>query len=596
MVKLTDFRCFVMVSLSLMVRSRADAEERAKKIASGVLFEKNVAITTRDGSTLRGNVYRPITAGKYPVIMGMSAYGKDLHTKAIHGDAWKDMLARVPGLLDKSSGAYHAWELYDPEVWVPYGYVLVRIDSRGSGKSPGQLNPLSAKEAQDYYDAIEWAAAQKWSNGKVGMAGISYYAMIQWQVAALQPPHLAGFVAWEGASDAYRDVSRHGGILSNVFPRLWWARQVVPIQNGFGGSPFKDADDGAPIGGPRSLSAAELAANRVDALALSAQHSLDDPYYKERTPDFSKIVVPFLSAANWGGLGLHLRGNIEGFVRASSKQKWLETHGSNHYIPFFRAEGQALQKQFFDYFLKGADNGWGARPPVSLRVRNPGEKFELREEREWPLKRTEWRQLVLDASAMQLRSNATSDASVSYSALTGSAVFKTQPFEKTTEITGPLWANLWVSSSTSDMDIFATLQLFDRDAKEVTFEGASEAAAPISQGWLRVSHRKLDKAKTTPYRPYHAHDEAQPMEPGRAYEVQVEIWPTCIVVPQGYTLALRIEGKDFSRGRSPTGLMTGSGPFLHTDPKDRPAKVFGGTNTIHTGGKHASYLVLPVIP
>ena len=140
--------------------------------------------------------------------------------------------------------------------------------------------------------------------------------------------------------------------------------------------------------------------------------------------------------------------------------------------------------------------------------------------------------------------------------------------------------NLWVSSSTEDMDIFATLQLFRPDGKEVTWEGASEPAVPVGQGWLRVSHRKLDPVLSTPWRPYHSHNEIQKLTPGDIYEVQVEVWPTCVVVPKGYTIALRLEGKDFTRSEK-AGILTGSGPFLHNDPDDRPPFTFKGTNTIY---------------
>ena len=582
----------------LIGASAAVAAETVKEIAPGVLFEKNVLVPMRDGSSLLANVYRPKEPGTYPVIMSLSAYSKDLHTKAIHGGAWDKMLDRIPGLLDNSSGLYHGWELLDPEVWVPYGYVLVRVDSRGSGKSPGILSPFSVQEIEDYYDAIEWAGVQSWSNAKVGMAGISYYAIIQWPVAALQPPHLTAFIPWEGASDTYRDFTRHGGILNNVFPKLVWARQVGPIQHGNLDTPFMDTDDSSShIGGTVAMTKAELEANSVFAMNMGALHPLIDEFYQERTADFSKITAPFLSSANWGGLGMHLRGNVEGFLNAASEQKWLEVHGSTHYLPFFSVEGQALQKEFFDHFLKSEDNGWDKRPPILLGIRHPGEKFVPREENEWPLARTEWRKLPLDASAMRLGGEkSTAEASVSYEAPKGEIRFDTQPFEETTEITGPLAANLWVSSSTADMDIFATLQLFDPEGKEVTFEGASEEAVPISQGWLRVSQRKLDPDKSTPERPYHSHDEAQPLEPGKIYEVQVEIWPTSIVVPKGYTLTLLIEGRDFSRGPGGSGLLTGSGPFLHNDRSDRPIALFGGTNTLHTGGNHESYLLIPVIP
>jgi uncharacterized protein len=145
------------------------------------------------------------------------------------------------------------------------------------------------------------------------------------------------------------------------------------------------------------------------------------------------------------------------------------------------------------------------------------------------------------------------------------------------------------------MDLFLTLRLFDADRNEVTFVGANDPRAPVSQGWLRVSQRKTDPKRSRPYKPYHPHDERLPVNQGEIYEVDVEIWPTSIVVPAGYHLALTIGGKDFERPDA-QGLMKGSGIFLHNDPADRPTHVFGGANTLHSGGKRASHLLMPLIP
>lgn len=318
--------------------------------------------------------------------------------------------------------------------------------------------------------------------------------------------------------------------------------------------------------------------------------------YRERSADFSKITIPVLSGANWGGMGLHSRGNFEGFYRSASKNKWLQVHGSNHRDPFYQDEGQRLQKEFFDHYLKGKDNGWNKRPPVILKVRHADGTFNNRDETEWPLARTVWTKLHLDPRTQKLRASAPSaEFELAYQALESGATFKTDLFEKETEITGPVMANLWVSSTTEDMDIFATLQLFTPNNKEVTFEGATEPAVPITQGWLRVSHRKLDPNLTTLWRPYHAHNEIQKLVPRKVYEVQVELWPTCIVVPKGYILTLKLQGKDFSRSEK-GGLFTGSGPFLHNHPIDRPLSIFGGTNIIYGGGRYGSYLQIPVVP
>jgi hypothetical protein len=589
----------------------AGAAEPAE-IREGVLFEKNVPIPTGDGALLMSNLFRPKPEGRYPVLMSMSVYGKDIHTRDFHPEVWEEMVANIPGLCERSSCEYHSWETPDPEVWVRDGYVVIRIDARGSGKTPGKLEPFQPREILDLYDAIEWAGTQPWSNGKVGLAGISYYAMVQWNVAALRPPHLAAIAPWEGAHDAYRDVLRHGGILSNVFPTEWAKRQVIPVQNGNAGSHFRDMDDGSPVGGPRVLSEEELERNRVDMLAEALKHPLDGPHYRERTARLEEIAVPLLSGANWGGFGLHSRGNFNGFREASSPQKWLEVHQGDHIAPFYEEAGRALLKQFYDHFLEGEENGWEKRPPVLLSIRRADGAEVRREESEWPLARTEWRKLYLDAATSSLLDGPPVEpARSSYSALGEALLFKTPPLPGEIELTGPMAAKLYVSSSTEDMDIFATVQAFAPDGEEVTFPGASEPAAPVAQGWLRVSHRKLDPERSRPWQPYHAHDEEQRMAPGQVYEVDVEIWPGQAVLPQGHAIGLRIEGKDFARPRPGLlgwardlvmddilhlNIQTGSGFFLHNHPEDRPKDLYGGENAVHTGGEHLSYLLIPVIP
>ena len=162
---------------------------------------------------------------------------------------------------------------------------------------------------------------------------------------------------------------------------------------------------------------------------------------------------------------------------------------------------------------------------------------------------------------------------------------------------------LWVSSSTSDADIFAVLRVFKPDGDEVLFMGAIDPHTPIGQGWLRASHRKRDAALSRPYRPYHTHDERQPLTPGTPVELDVEIWPTSIVVPAGYRIGLSIRGKDYETAK-PTGArlsnfkneLKGCGPFLHDDTRDRPAAVFGNETTIHIAPEFPAYILLPVIP
>ena len=572
------------------------------EVRDGMRIEWDVPLAMDDGVVLRADVFRPLVDRPCPVILSYGPYAKGLAFQEGYPSAWQRMVAEHPDVACGSSNKYQSWEVVDPEKWVPDGYVCVRVDSRGAGRSPGYIDPFSPRETRDFYQCIEWAGVQPWSDGKVGLNGISYYGINQWQVASLQPPHLAALCTWEGAADWYRDMTHHGGILSTFWAN-WFDMQVKTVQYGLGARGPRSRVTGELVCGDVTLSEQELYANRADFGAEVLAHPLDDDYHKARSPAWDKITVPLLSAANWGGQGLHPRGNFEGYLRAASKHKWLEAHGIEHWTHFYTDYGVKLQKRFFDHFLKGADNGWSAQPRVQLQVRHV-ERFVERHESEWPLARTQWTKFYLNCADHSLvREPPEAARQITYDARGEGVTFISPPLGAETEITGPLAARLCVSSATTDADFFLVLRVFTPDLREVVFMGAIDPHTPVAQGWLRASHRKLDAALSTPYRPYHTHDEPQPLTPGAVVTLDVELWPTSVVVPAGYRIALTVRGHDYEYAKS-TGArlsnfkneLRGCGPFLHDDPRDRPAAVFGGNNTLHFGPGHASWIVLPVVP
>ena len=570
----------------------------------GMYIDWDVPIEMEDGVVLRGDVYRPAVDGNYPVIMTYGPYGKWLRFRDLYVDQWERMCEEHPDVPAGSTNKYQNWETVDPEKWVSDGYVVVRVDSRGAGRSPGIMDIWSPREAQDFYNCIEWAATQPWSNGKVGLNGISYYAMNQWQAAALQPPHLAAICVWEGAADYYRDLTFHGGIYCTSRHR-WFPSQVLRVQHGRGAKGLRSSINGDWVSGPETLTDEELGSLRRDWLSATYSNPLaSDKFWTDRMPDWSKVRTPLLSSANWGGQGLHLRGNFEGFVRASSENKWLEVHGMEHWTSFYTDYGVAIQKRFFGHFLKGEDTGWLEQPAVQLQVRFPGETFVERHENEWPLARTQWTKFYLDPKSARFSTEPLAEGSVkTYGGLSEGVTFLTDPLPQATEITGPVAAKLFISSTTEDADFFLIVRVFSADLKELTFAGAVDPHTPIAQGWLRASHRKLDPKLTTSYRPYHAHDEIQKLTPGEIYELDIEIWPTCIVVPEGYRIGLTVRGRDYEwPGGLAKGLgthdavFTGVGPFKHADPRDRPTAIFGSGVTLHAGSDKQAHLLLPVIP
>ncbi|HEY7645007.1 MAG TPA: CocE/NonD family hydrolase, partial [Hyphomicrobiales bacterium] len=176
----------------------------------GMAIDWDVGITMDDGVTLRADVFRPPGPGRYPVLLTYGPYAKGLAFQDGYPSAWNRMVAEHADVPHGSSNRHQNWEVVDPETWVPHGYVCVRVDSRGTGRSPGFIDHFSPRETKDFYDCIEWAGVQDWSNGKVGLSGVSYYGINQWHVASLQPPHLAAMCIWEGAADWYRDMTHHG--------------------------------------------------------------------------------------------------------------------------------------------------------------------------------------------------------------------------------------------------------------------------------------------------------------------------------------------------------------------------------------------------
>ena len=548
---------------------------RAGEAADTILIEKDVAVPMRDGARLLADVFRPSGDARVPAILNLGPYQKD-------------KLWVVPDTLEEKPNEWMNWETVNPAWWVPRGYAAVRVDGRGSGKSPGQCEPWSLAEAVDFYDAIEWAAAQPWCNGKVGLLGISYYAINQWFVANLNPPSLKAIIPWEGFADLYRDALYHGGIL-NVFMTNWFTAHLMHHKLGRASQQLPDAW-------------------KVNTLDLWLGNNLDSGALAGAQAQWDKITVPFFSVGNWTGFGLHLRGNTEAFMRSGSKHKKLRIHTGSHVHPFYTEEGRADQVRFFDHWLKGIDSGVMDEPPVKLAIRHGADKIEWRTEHEWPLARTQWTKLYFDLAKADgtcalVEQNPEQTSSRSYAAsslgsmgstsaassqVMGGGIkpgmgiaLETPPLARDIEVTGPLAARLWVASSSEDMDLFLTLRHFDAAGNEIMETGQQGTPVPVAKGWLRVSHRELDADLSLPYRPYHRHKRRLYLKPGEIVPVDVEIWPTSMVFKKGERLRLDVQPRD--------GVGSQGYPHYHADYNT-------GTNTVYAGGERESYLLLPLIP
>ena len=518
-----------------------------------VIFEQDVPIRVRDGTVLRADIYRPATSEDeaFPVLMSLSAYQKALDRVLPHEPPFTHV------------------ERPDPEWWTARGYVLVFVDSRGTGTSPGQSAIWSMQEARDYYDAIEWSAVQPWSSGKVGLIGVSYYAITQWNVASLNPPSLTTIIPWEGWADMYRDSVFHGGVFNQGFYGRWWldVRGKQLLEN-------TRADNSAALS--------------EDLIYNFLAHHMDSPWWDEvkSRAQFDQITVPLYSSGNWGGWNHHMRGNIDGYVRSASENKKLQMHIGGHVDAFYSDEGKVEMLRWYDYWLKDIDTGIMDEPPVKLCVRTSVGECEWRFEEEWPLERTQYTRYYLSDEPAGVVSDAIYDRTLTrdppdsggelsyasgpeaYSRANRglpTATFVTEPLEEDVEITGHINLVMWVSSETDDMDVFAYLRKMSPD-------GTVETA---TRGILQVSHRKLDPELSTPYRPYHTHDEEQKLTPGEIVPIEVEIWATSMVFNAGDRIRLDVNAHDGQHYFAAYNLRN---------------------NTIYTGGERASYVVLPIVP
>ena len=546
----------------------------------GMIVEKDVKIPLRDGGYLCADIFRPDSAEKFPAIANITVYNKD-------------KLWIPPSDLEEEANPYMNWEAANPMWWVPRGYVCVRIDSRGTGKSPGRCEPSSYQESVDFYDCIEWLAKQEWCSGNLGTLGISYHAACQWRLANLNPPSLKAIIPWEGRADQYRDQAYHGGIFSMGFLGNWINQHMA--RHLLGRTRKYNPDSFSP-----------------DMLWQYLSHDLDSEWWRMCSARWDQIKVPVYTVGNWGGWGLHLRGNTEAYLCAASKQKKLRIHTGDHFRPFHSNEGKVDQLRFFDYWLKGMQNGIMDEPPIKLEIRTGGSKkpYAFRYENEWPLARTRWTKMYFSiekerspdethAEGRLVPEEVATTRQISYSGSnpnkagigSGSSApgigrsgisFVTDPMTQDTEITGPLMANLWVSSTAEDMDVMVTLRNIDPEGKEVFELGQQGQPVVLTKGWLRASHRKLDPQKSLPYRPYHAHNERLWLEPNVPVECQIEIISTCIVLKKGHQLRVDIHAQD----------SAGSGNFthFHADYNEE------ATHTFYAGGAMNSYILLPIIP
>lgn len=528
--------------------------------ADGMLVERDVAVPMRDGVRLYADIHRPLGRQKVPAIIAWSPYGK-------HRPFQYEYFLKFAGVDRKWISRYTMFEGPDPVYWTRKGYAIIHVDIRGVWGSEGDATFWCHDEGRDGYDFIEWVAAQDWCTGRTGMTGVSYLAISQWQIAAARPPHLAAINPWEGLSDMYREFSFHGGIPETAFSPIW----------------------------QKSIS---YSLNRVeDVLAMMKDHPLFDAYWATKVADLAKIDIPAYVVAGWGDQGLHLRGTLEAYNGIRSKDKWLEIHGRKKWQYFHQPDSVEKQRAFFDHFLKGMDNQVPRWPRVRLEVRDAYYQGKFRNETEWPLARTQYRKLFLDARSgsleaapvrarSQARYEAPGDGTRSPAAYRQERAQFDYVFREDTELTGHMKLRLWVEAiGADDMDLFIAIQKFDRRGIYVPFAAFSALDdGPVALGWLRASHRELDKKRSTEYRPWLMHKRQLKLRPGVPVQVEIEIWPSGTRFAKGETLRVVVQGSDIYQ-------------YAHWVVRaGHPKTINAGTHIIYTGGGFDSHLLIPFVP
>jgi predicted acyl esterase len=526
--------------------------------APGIRVDRDVAVPMRDGAALRVNVFRPAREGRFPVMMCAHPYGKDLFPKRWPFGYSPSAAYRFMRLPDPFTfSAYTTWEAPDPSYWVLQGYAVVNVDLRGFGSSDGVGSLLSDEEAADYAEVIEWAAAQPWSSGRVGLNGVSYLAISQWKVAALRPKSLAAICPWEGFSDVYRDIAYPGGVRDDGFIDFWatMTERAGRVRD--------------------SLRAGQLA------------HPEWDDFWAARTPALERIEVPALICASFSDQCLHTRGGFEAFRRIGSTHRFLYTHRGGKWSTYYSPDALALQSRFFDCFLKGEDNGMRATDPVRLEIRRRGDEVHsVRGERAWPLPSTRWTKLYLAPGELRgapLRARTTA----ALEAPDGRSSFGLQVPEDM-EIAGPMMLRLHVELvGASDAHLFVAVSKIEgavdgAGGRELPFEGSFGFGCDVvAKGWLRLAHRRVDESRGEPHRPYRPHDRAESVRPGEVVTADVEILPSATYFARGDLLRLDIQGRWFWR----RSMLFGMYPIAYA-PSPKACVV------LHLGDPD-SYLLVP---
>jgi putative CocE/NonD family hydrolase len=540
-----------------------------------------------DGIVLNAEIRRPDAPGRFPVLVTITPY-------------------------NGTNGAISVTNDY----LVERGYVQVIVDARGTGESQGTWESFGTREQRDGYEAVEWAAAQSWSDGNVGMWGASYMAISQLFTAAQQPPHLKAIFPIVPMSDSYRDMVFPGGQNNTGFIPLWLALvsggALVPPDYALDGN---TADLARALGelGQHALNLPGFAANQeLQGMAGNLQY--DGTYWKSSSPleVVDQIRVPTFVVG--GEHDIFQRGEPLIYERLKKHVTtrlligpWTHTDGSSGAgLPAGGVPSlNSIALRWFDQYLKGMPTDIASIPRVTQYVLGTGQ---------WQTG-TDWPDPSLTPSRLYLGSGnslaaapptlpstpdmfvqdpvsgvctqSTSQWSAGLLApvpcttdnrldeATSGVSYTTPPLGQDLHFNGPLFADVWVSTTASDAVV--TVRVTD-----VSPDGTS---TELTDGWLAGSFRALDSSRSRfvngqlmqPWHPF-TQASALPVTPGQPMELPIEIFPTDAVIPAGHQLRLYVGPNDFPHAVPPVSQLTNS---------------LGGVVQVLHDSQHPSYLALP---
>ena len=503
----------------------------------------DVAIPLPDGTKLGADVYTPARTGRYPVILQFAAYNLDLHT------------AGVP----KGSN-----EIGAPRIATDRGYAQAIVTARGVGRSQGRLQPwLCEQEIDDHFACIAWAAKQPWSNGDVCLFGTSYYGMNQPAIAARRPPALRAFFANAICTDYRRQLFRYGGVFNADFLSLWLGANFTPGAMRRKVPPIVRAALSHLLNRPWLWR--YLLQPRIDrimqsfkqrrvtpevlpwyvALMTDAPETIVPPISEGPASSLHQIEVPFVVVQNRGLVALHQFGAYELYERAGANRKWLIVGPPEYELPVYSWQLEALA--FFDYAVKGIDNGYAQQPRVRYWRDGPADwagADDFPPADSEPVRLHLGPQLTGEAGSLATKVPASAE-STWLAVPRGIAVLpgfdRTEPqrrrfrflAQEDFELAGPVTLQLKYACSEIDSYIVARLDRVDREGRR----------RPLAMGHLRPSTRAADAGRGS--RCEIAIDTAmrQPLRANEPVLVRFSLTPAAAVIRTGEALELDLASR-----------------------------------------------------